>query len=297
MNRCSGLLLAVIFILTLFHSALAERQEEEIKIGLEPEMNIFTQEKRFDPLARYLSEKLKVKVDLTIFSNYGDIIEQFKDGNIDGAFLGSLVGALAIQKVGVEPLVRPVNPDGSSQYWGYLFVRKDSRITNVEGMRGKRMAFVDKATTAGYIFPVAYLRQNGIKDIGEFFGSYYFTGSHDAAIYAVLNKEVDVGAAKNSIYERVRGDEPRVDRELRILATSGKVPENGLCVRKGLDKNIKNKLKEVLIDIDKDPEGRAVLEKIGAIKFVETSVADYKPVFAMARKAGIDLKNYDYHNK
>jgi ABC-type phosphate/phosphonate transport system substrate-binding protein len=99
------------------------------------------------------------------------------------------------------------------------------------------------------------------------------------------------------MYDRVRKADPRVDKELVILAESDKVPSNGLCVRKGLDKNIQRKLKETLLDIDKDPEGKAVLQKFGGIKFIETTVADYKPVFDIARKAGIDIKKYVYRNE
>jgi phosphonate transport system substrate-binding protein len=164
-------------------------------------------------------------------------------------------------------------------------------------MKGKKMAFVEKATTAGYIFPVAYLKEHGVPNIKKFFSEYYFTGSHDAAIYAVLDKKADVGAAKHSIYDRVKASDPRVGKDLVILAESIKVPSNGLCVRKGLDPTLKKKLQDSLLNLDKDREGKIVLEKFGAIKFIETTVADYKPVFELAKKAGIDVKNYKYKNE
>ncbi len=40
-----------------------------------------------------------------------------------------------------------------------------------------------------------------------------------------------------------------------------------------------------------------MLREFGALKFIETSVQDYQPVFEMARKAGIDIKSYAYRNK
>ena len=159
------------------------------------------------------------------------------------------------------------------------------------------MAFVEKATTAGYIFPVAYLKEHGVSNYKTFFSEYYFTGSHDAAIFAVLDKKADIGAAKHSIYDRVRLSDPRVDKELVILAESIKVPSNGLCVRKGLDSTLKKKLQNTLLNLDKDPEGRIVLDKFGARKFIETTVADYKSVFELAKKAGIDIKTYNYKNE
>jgi len=294
-----SLLKTLFVVYVLFLTPLpvfAESGQKQLLIGLIPEMNVFTQMERFKPLAEYLSKKTGAEVNITILSRYGNIIERFQSEKMDGAFFGSFTGALAIQKLGVDPLARPVNLDGSSTYHGYLFVRKDSGIKKVADMKGKKMAFVEKATTAGYIFPIAYFKKNGVTNIDTFFSEYYFTGSHDAAIYAVLDKKADIGAAKHSVYDRVRRTDPRVDKELVILAESAKVPSNGLCVRKGLDRQLKEKLKKTLLTIDTDPEGRVVLQKFGAIKFIETTVADYAPVFDLAKKAGIDIRTYDYKN-
>lgn len=297
MKRLLRILVVVCVVILTPLTAFAEAGQNQILVGLIPEMDVFKQMERFKPLAEYLSKKTGVKINITILSRYGNIIERFQTEKMDGAFFGSFTGALAIQKLGVDPIARPINLDGSSTYHGYLFVRKDSGIKNVRDMRGKKMAFVEKATTAGYVFPVAYLKEHGVTNINTFFSEYYFTGSHDAAIYAVLDKKADIGAAKHSIYDRVRLADPRIDKELVILAESAKVPSNGLCVRKGLDKNLKEKLKRTLLTIDKDPEGRIVLQKFGAIKFTETTVADYHPVFDLAKKAGIDIKTYDYKNE
>ena len=86
-------------------------------------------------------------------------------------------------------------------------------------------------------------------------------------------------------------------KELKIIAQSHPVPSNGLCVRKDLDKSIKKKLQEALLQMDQSPEGRQILKTFGAIKFILTTAGDYKPVFTLAEKAGIDLKNYDYRNE
>jgi len=275
----------------------SQQPQQKVLIGILPEMNVFKQKQRFQLLGEYLSNKTGVTVEFTILSRYGNIIERFIAEQMDGAFFGSFTGALAIQKLGVVPLARPVNLDNSSTYHGYIFVRRDSGIRSVKDMKGKRMAFVEKATTAGYIFPRAYLQQNGITDMDHFFSESFFAGSHDAAINAVLNKKADVGAAKHSMYDRVRKDDPRVDQELIILAESPKVPSNGLCVRKGLDEALKEKLKTALLGLGSDPEGVKVLNQFGAIKFIETTVQDYQPVFDLARQAGINIKTYDYRNK
>ena len=291
-------ILCLLFLsLCIVRPSFAQPGQQQILIGILPEMNVFKQKQRFQLLGDFLSTKIGTRVEFTILSRYGNIIDRFTSERMDGAFFGSFTGALAIQKLGVIPLARPVNPDGDSTYRGYLFVRKDSGIKDIKGMKNKRMVYVDKTTTAGYIFPMAYLKENGITDTGRFFGTTFFSGSHDAAISAVLNRKADVGAAKHSIYEQMKTSNPRVARELTILATSASVPSNGLCVRKDLDEKLKMKLKAVLLNLYWDHEGRLVLQQFGALKFVETLSSDYRPVFEMASKAGIDIKSYDNSNQ
>ena len=159
------------------------------------------------------------------------------------------------------------------------------------------MAFVDRATTAGYIFPLAWLRVHGIKSTDAYFSESWFTGSHDAAITAVLERKADVGAAKHSVYDRVRKEDPRVDHELLIVAASPPVPSNGLCVRADLEPDLREALRRALLDLPSEPEGAKVLAQFGALRFIETTAADYAPVATMAKQAGIDLRTYRYRNE
>ena len=135
-----------------------------LRIGLIPERNIFSQKQRYEPIAEYLSERIHAHVELVVLSRYGNIIENFVSNGLDGAFFGSFTGALAQRKLSVEAIARPEYPDGTSTYHGLLFVRKDSGISSVEDMKGKRFAFVDKATTAGWLLPLYYFKTHGVDD-------------------------------------------------------------------------------------------------------------------------------------
>lgn len=269
----------------------------ELTIGLIPEQNVFKQMKRYKPLGEYLEEKTKNKINFTILSRYGNIIESFENKKLDGAFWGSFTGAMAIAKLGIKPIARPVNRDGSSTYHGYILVRKDSGIKNTADMKGKVIAFVEKATTAGYIFPISYFKKHGIQNIDTYFKEYYFTGSHDAAIHAVLDKKADIACAKNTVYEILSRDDKRIKEELMIIARSPNVPSNGLGLRPQLPFSVKADIKETLLNMHDDPKGKLVLEEFGVVRFIETTESDYAPVFEITESAGIALKDYDYVNK
>lgn len=287
--------LAVASLFTLL--SFPAQAREKISIGLVPEMNVFAQMQRFQPLADYLSRETGIEVQLTMLNSYGNIIESLRTAEIDAAFLGSLTGALAISQLDAIPVARPVNLDNTSTYHGHIFTRKDSNVTTIDDMHGKTMVFVDRATTAGYVFPLAWLKKEGVTDYAAFFKEYFFAGSHDAVIDAVLNGKADIGAAKNTIYEQFLADNPRAREELIIIASSAPVPSNGLCVMPRLHQETIAQLQAALLRLDQSPAGREVLNRLQAVKFVKTNAADYEPVVDMAREAEINLGTYDSPNK
>lgn len=271
--------------------------QQELLIGLIPEQNVFRQRDRYLPLRKYLSDRLGINVAFTSLSRYGNILDWFTTERMDGAFFGSFTYALAHRQLGVEPIARPVNLDGTSTYHGYIFARKDSGIRLIPHMRGKRFAFVERATMAGYLFPLAYFREGGIPDPERYLGNSFFAGSHDAAILAVLSGDADVGAAKNTIYEQLARENQRIEQELVVLAASGVVPQNCLAVRSDLEPELKSELKRILLEMDGNPEGKEVLRRFGARGFVETTDTDYLYVYSLSSQVGIDLHSYKHRNR
>jgi phosphonate transport system substrate-binding protein len=270
---------------------------QKLVIGLIPEQNLFRQMERYGPLMVYLGKKTGVRYELKVLSRYGNIVNNFKSLELDGAFFGSFSYALARQRMGLVVLARPENLKGASTYHGMLFVRKDSGIRSVKEMKGKRLACVDKATTAGYLLPMAYFFENGIPDPRKYLKEIYFTGTHEDAIRDVLEGKADIGAAKNTVFERIAAQDFRVGRMLNVLAVSPNVPENSLALRADIGDGLAVKIKDTLLAMDQDPEGAEILKGFGARRFIETRDPEYDPVFLYAREAGIDLATYDYLNE
>ena len=269
---------------------------EKFYLGLIPEQDMFSQKARYEPLARYISEKAGIDVELKMLSRYGNIVENFTSSRLDAAFFGSFTGALAIRKLEVEPLARPLWLDNTSTYYGMVFVRKDSSIKDANDMKGKTFVFVDRATTAGWLLPLNYFVELGIGDFQSWFSETYFAGTHEDAIYDVLDRKADIGAAKNTVYFRFASKDVRILNELQILTKSPQVPANALAVRKDLDNSLKIKLQKILLQMDQDKQGRDVLLNFGAKKFIQTTPNDYEPVFTYAEKIRLDLTKYNYSN-
>lgn len=281
-------LIACLFICLVFSAAkpvIAFGQPKELLFGIEPEHNIFDQMERYRYLADYLSDRLGVKVKLTIMSRYGEVIKRFKTLKLDGAFLTSYTATMGIKELHLEPVANPVNLSGESTSQGYIFVRKDSGISSILDMEGGNIVFVDPATMEGYLFPLAFLKQHGVKDINKFFHRYYFSGSHVSAIFAVLDGRADIGAAKDTFYNNLVKNDPSIEQELEIIARSPKVPEVTLCIKSEIDQDLRERLGRVLLHMNKTPDGIKVLQRFKAIRFVESKKADFVIIEKMARTA------------
>ena len=302
----SRILISIYLCLTILFGCGETKTERDIEtqesrpslvLGLIPERNIFKQLDRYEPLATYLSEKIGADVKLKVLTRYGNLIDNFASAGLDGAFFGSFTYTLAHAKLGVEAIARPETVGGVSTYYGLIFVRKDSGIKSVGDMKGKCFVFVDRATTAGYLLPLAFFRAHRIENYKTFFKETYFSGTHEDAIYDVLNKKAEIGAAKNTVFARLAAADSRVKDELVILARSPEVPENGLAVRNDLDHAIRNKLQEALLNMQNESQGIQVLKDLGAMRFIETTDSDYANVYKYAKQIGLDLTTYQYQNE
>jgi phosphonate transport system substrate-binding protein len=292
MNRVF-LTATLILSLACIPSAFAAEKFKLI-IGVIPELNLVKQMERFVPLSDYLDQKTGMNVEIKPFSNYGQLFEGLRDGEIDGGFFGSLIYGITHARIGIIPLARPVQPDGSSTYTGLIFIRKDLNIKKPADMKGKTIALADPATTAGYLAPKEYFAKNGINIDKEM--KILWTGNHEAAIQAVMSNQAEIGGAKKNIVSKYRKRNRMFDKTIEIINENPKkgLPDNTLAVRKGLDPARRDLLLKVLLAMNSDPEGRKALERFGALKFIPTTDADYKHLYDMVRHLQIDLTKYPY---
>ena len=287
-DSCLRSLIACLLICLVFSAAIpviAFGQPEELLIGIEPEHNIFDQMKRYRSLASHLSDQLGVKIKLTIMSRYGEVIKRFKTLKLDGAFLTSYTATLGINELNLEPVANPVNLTDESTSQGYIFVRKDSVIRSVLDLEGSSIVFVDPASMEGYLFPLVFFQQHGVKNINKFFQHSYFSGSHESTIFAVLDGRADVGAARDTVFNSLVSKDLSIEQDLEIIARSPKVPEITLCIKSEINQDLKNKLSNILLQMDRTDDGMKVLQQFKAKRFVKSNKEDFIIIEKMARKA------------
>ena len=247
-----------------------------LRIGLVPEQDVFVLRRSYQVLADYVASKLGRPVELATLNSYDGVLDDFREGKIDAAFLGSLVAVLAMDEFNARVLVKPRSSEGISAYRGVIFVRDGSPIRSVDELGGKSIAML-KTTTAGSVFPLAELTRNGI--LAKSPPRIVWMGTHDDVVAAVMSGQVDVGAAKDLRLDAYQKAHPEL--AIRRLATSPPVPNNAMVVQAQMAPELARRLVSILTEMGSDPEGRRALQAIGAEAFVPCGAEEYGPVYDM----------------
>lgn len=194
MGRMKRSLLLILALLAFGLSVAFAQNPVKVRVGFNPTQNSDQLRPAAQAIADYLERRFQGAIEVEIFipTEYRGLIEAMRGGNLDFAFFPPDGYVIANADVGAQVLLKSVR--GTSPfYWSAIIVRKDSGIKNVQGLDGKTIAWVDKNSAAGYVFPRAALVAEKL-DPDKLFAKQTFAGRHDAAVLAVLNKSVDAAA-------------------------------------------------------------------------------------------------------
>lgn len=266
-------------------SAYADPDTKPIRVAaasiLSPQETIRSYGMFFD----YLERKIGRPVDVIQRKTYEETYDLLRYGSLDVALVCTYVYVRGREEIGLELLVAP-EVNGRSQYRSLIITRADSRIHTFDDLAGKRFAFTDPLSTSGRIYPLALLKARQ-QDPGTFFSSTTYTYSHDNSIKAVAEGIVDAAAVDSLVYDQWVSRNSDRGVEFRIIAESEWLPSPPVVVSKRVDPHLREALREALLTMDQDPEGKEILSSLGIDRFVLQSDEEYQPVRALAQQAGM----------
>ena len=142
-------------------------------------------------------------------------------------WLPPLIALRLVPSGRAEAMAVPVR-EGETSYATALFAKPGSDLTELAGLAGKRAAWVDQHSCAGYVLPRALLKRRGM-DADATFGEQRMLGSHAKVVAAVLDGEADVGAT----FVHLDGGEivsaAWGDRQVHVVESYGPIPADMLA--------------------------------------------------------------------
>lgn len=233
-------------------------------------------------LGAHLSQALGVRVEVKVGEPYRQLPGWLRMNVVDVAQVPPLAYVrLQAAVPGVRPIATPI-VGGSPTFLGHLYVRDDSPIQSLADLGGRRMAFVSRESSSGYLFPRDLLRRKGLEP-DHLFSQVRFYRSHGSVLHAVLSGEADVGASFDATSDWA-GPMAR-PAGLRVIAKTERIPNDCLVGREGLDPGLEIRLRDELLNLRPGTAaGDAVLRGMHVNGWVAADEARYARIRALVRK-------------
>jgi phosphate/phosphite/phosphonate ABC transporter binding protein len=259
---------------------------EPLYFGLPPSFPPAVAQRELADLVVYLERKLDRPIELVVSPSYHELHVGLARGTISFANLPPLQFILARHRDRRIAALVSTLYEGSRTYQALLVVRDDSPLTALPQLRGKRICYVDRGSTSGYLLPRTYLRQQGLDPDRDL--SARFSRNHLAVMSDVIAGACDVGA----IYSGAMAGAPSLGipaARLRLLGLVGQMPYDVFSASPALDPRLASRLRGALLELNvKRDLGRAIIGPTFRISgFSEPRLVDFRPIEETARAEGM----------
>ena len=175
--------------------------------------------------------------------------------------------------------------DGGAYYQSLIVTMQTSGLTSPEQLRGKRLCYVDPASTSGYLYPRIMLRGAGL-DPDHDLGAVLFAGEHTEALVDLQEGRCDAaGVASSELARWAHRDGVRLGA-VRILATSDPIPGDAVVMRHDLAAEDQEAVRRGVAALIAATNAGEVPKDAVISGFRVASDEDYAPIRRASRERG-----------
>lgn len=225
--------------------------QEPLKLSVYPYLSSTELINRFLPFSKYLGKRIGRPVTIEIATSYDTHIDRVGSGGVDLAFMGPASYVKFTAKYGTRPILAAYETKEGKYFHGHIMVRKDSPITSLAALKGKRFVFGDPVSTMSHYVPRHMLLKAGVevKD----FSQVTFLANQENIALGVLVGVFDAGAVKEEIFQAYE------QRGLRSLARSAPISDHLFIASNKLSEETVRALREACLTLSASEEGRRIV--------------------------------------
>lgn len=280
-RRLIGSLMAI----ALSATVVAAHAAEVFRVTAIPDESPTELQRKFEPLGKYLQDKLGREVKFIPVTDYAACVEALVNGKVDLAWFGgfTFVQANIRSQGNVEPLIQRAEDE---TFKSVFITTADSGIDGLADLKGKTFAFGSPSSTSGHLMPRSFLLKAGIQPDLDM--RVAFSGAHDATAFSVAGGKVAAGALNISVWNKLV-DAGKIDtKAVKVFYTTPPYFDYNWTVRKDMDPALKKQIRDAFLALDGGTEqGKKILELQRASKFVPTAAGNYADIEAAAKSAGL----------
>lgn len=198
-----------------------------------------------------LSEEIGIPVEAFQATSYNAAIEAMKNDKADMVVMPPFAYILGVERANIEAIAGASTPGGVQSH---IIVGKDSDIVSLKDLEGKSFGFVEPSSSSGHLIPKTML----VQELGvsaeelekDFFESVQFVGAQDSAVIGVVNGQYDAAAVASPVPKSLVERGVIEDGSYRVIAESEVTPPPPISVRSEIPEEIKQKVKDFLLNYD-----------------------------------------------
>jgi phosphonate transport system substrate-binding protein len=287
MAKLSSILLSAAVALLLASSVSAQQCEnpKALRFSLIPSQDTIRELTYYKPVLDLLGKNVDKKIEFYMPTSYASVIEALLGKWVDVAVLGPESYILArnkdksIEVFGTYSRKKNGIQEAGPGYKSVLITKKGSKFNNIESLKGSVLALVDPASTSGALIPEhVFPRENKTPPLKQYFSRVVFSGGHDLSSLAVMEGKVDAAfVASHRFMEAVNAGKIKQE-DFNFLWYSPLLPQDPFVYRATLCNELKQKVTDTFLNLDKTPEGQKYLENVKSERLVKMTDADYQIV-------------------
>jgi len=171
---------------------------------------------------------------------------------------------------------------GRPVYFSEVVVRRESPARSFLDLRGSLWAYNDPCSLSGYYNLLKKLAEMG--EDGGFFARVCCSGSHLESLEMICRGDAHAAAIDSNVLRIKLKSSPELWERLRVIESWGPFPIQPVVIRSGLDGDLKERLRNILLSLGTDPHVSPTLAGFGLERFAPVTYEHYAPEEQALRK-------------
>ena len=265
-------------------------EKNPVKIYFVPSVDAKVIEENSAVFKKWLEANTPYKYEVSIPQSFIAVVEAFGSKRADVASINTFGYIIANEKYQAEARLTVLR-HGLATYQSQFVARKNGPIKSLQDFNGRKVAFVDPASTSGFLLPKKVLNDKSIRPSQEIFAM-----KHDSVISMVYQGQADAGATfyspshEGKIQDArrlVKTQYPDVEDKISIIDLTEPIPNDPIVFRKDLPAEMKKVITDAFLRFVQTPEGKMTFEKVYGVTDLKVATdKDYDSVRAMLKSLG-----------
>jgi phosphonate transport system substrate-binding protein len=222
---------------------------------------------------KYLNERLpKAHIQIVASPSFSAYISKMNKGFFD------LADANGIMTFDIKPSTYSLTGEsvGEEPNAGAILVNKDSLINNFSDLKGKLIASPGSPALPGHMLQMVYLFKKGLnvnKDV-----RLKYLESFESVILNVYLGKCSAGFVSMIGWHSFLKQRPEIASRVALKWITPATQGNTLLIRKNVNEETASQLRQMILTMHTNHEGRKALADLGYVKFLPADTNTYRPL-------------------